>query len=361
MKLLIVSGAGGGSSKKSGGKFFHLKEFGEALKKLGMEYKLIKETDYVIGFPTKHIKEYFSTKKKLNQLISSYKPDAVLIDRQSYFGLEMIKRKIPLFVMLRADYWSEVEVAKETIYKDRFMKKILDLRSNVAKKVFEESNMILPICNYLVEIIKKHHPTQKIDIFFEGINSERWYKTEGMELKHPCVGLVQDANWWAKAKEMLVLKDVLKQLPEVHFYWAGDGQFRTKILPELEAFENFHWLGSLEYPDKVRDFLSEIDVYALLSGIDMSPLTLQEAQLMQKPVLATNFGGIPEIMRDEITGYLIEKSNSKDLLEKVSILINDKEKSTEMGEKGRKFIEKEFSLEASAKNFLVIIKPYMKK
>ena len=67
MKLLIVSGAGGGSSKKSGGKFFHLKEFGEALKKLGMEYKLIKETDYVIGFPTQHIKEYFSTKKKLNQ------------------------------------------------------------------------------------------------------------------------------------------------------------------------------------------------------------------------------------------------------------------------------------------------------
>ena len=351
MKLLIVSGAGGGSSKKSGGKFFHLKEFGEALKKLGMEYKLIKETDYVIGFPTKHIKEYFSTKKKLNQLISSYKPDAVLIDRQSYFGLEMIKRKIPLFVMLRADYWSEVEVAKETIYKDRFMKKILDLRSNVAKKVFEESNMILPICNYLVEIIKKHHPTQKIDVFFEGINSERWYQTEGMELKHPCVGLVQDANWWAKAKEMLVLKDVLKQLPEVHFYWAGDGQFRTKILPELEAFENFHWLGSLEYPDKVRDFLSEIDVYALLSGIDMSPLTLQEAQLMQKPVLATNVGGIPELIKNNETGFLVKKGDHEDLFEKLEILLNDQTMSKKMGKAGRNFISNNFSWEIISQNF----------
>ena len=62
----------------------------------------------------------------------------------------------------------------------------------------------------------------------------------------------------------------------------------------LEKYENFHWLGSLEYPEKVREFLTEIDVYALISGIDMSPLSLQEAQLMEKPVIATNVGGIPE-------------------------------------------------------------------
>ena len=44
----------------------------------------------------------------------------------------------------------------------------------------------------------------------------------------------------------------------------------------------FIGLGSLDYPNKVREFLTEIDVYALISGIDMSPLTLQEAQLMEK-------------------------------------------------------------------------------
>jgi glycosyltransferase involved in cell wall biosynthesis len=361
VKILIASGAGGGSSKKSTGKFFHLKEFGDTLKKMGIEYMLVKETDYAVGFPTKQIRKYLSTKRKIDHLISDFKPDMVLVDRQSSFGLEIIKRKIPLFVLLRAHFWDEVKLAKETIYKGNLMKKVVDMRSNVGEKVFAECTMILPICNYLVDIIREHHPKQKIDVFFEGIDSTRWYESKGMELEHPCVGLIQDANWWAKAKEMLLLKDILEKLPDVHFYWAGDGQFSEKILPELEKFENFHWLGSLEYPDKVRKFLTEIDVYALLTQGDTTPLSLKEAQLMKKPVIATDFGGIPEIMKDGITGYLIEKNNSEDLLDKISILINDNEKSKKMGEEGRYFIKREFSLEASARNFLDIIKPYLNK
>ena len=142
-----------------------------------------------------------------------------------------------------------------------------------------------------------------------------------MKLNHPCVGLLQDANIWEKVKEMKILPKVLEKMPDVHFYWAGDGVYRDKVLPLLEKFENFHWLGSLEYPNKVREFLTEIDVYALISGIDMSPLTLQEAQLMEKPVIATNVGGIPELMKDGETGFLIEKNNSNELFEKLSVLL----------------------------------------
>ena len=94
MRILIVSGAGGGSSKKSVGKYLHLKSFGDELKKFNVEYKLINESDYVLGFPTKSLRKYFSSKNKLDKLISEFEPDVVLIDRQSNFGLEIIKRKI---------------------------------------------------------------------------------------------------------------------------------------------------------------------------------------------------------------------------------------------------------------------------
>ena len=50
--------------------------------------------------------------------------------------------------------------------------------------------------------------------------------------------------------------------------------------------KNFHWLGKLEYPNKVREFLSEIDIYALITGMDLAPLSLKEAQLMERPVIA---------------------------------------------------------------------------
>ena len=150
---------------------------------------------------------------------------------------------------------------------------------------------------------------------------------------------------------MLTLKEVLKKMPNVTFYWVGDGPYRNTILPELEKFPNFKWLGPLEYPDKVREFLSEIDVYALVSGIDMSPLTLQEAQLMKKPVIATNVGGIPELMKDKETGYLVKKGSSQELIDKLNILFSDSEKAKKMGEMGKKFIEENFSWDKIAKKF----------
>ena len=172
-----------------------------------------------------------------------------------------------------------------------------------------------------------------------------------MKLKHPCVGLLQGATIWDKTKEMLILPKVLEKMPNVTFYWAGDGPYRDKILPKLEKFKNFQWLGALEYPEKVRQFLSEIDVCALLSGIDMSPLTLQEAQLMQKPVVATNVGGIPELMRNNETGFLTKKGDQNELFKKLEILMNDEKMSQKMGNAGKEFISNNFSWKIIAKDF----------
>ena len=360
-----MSGAGGGTSKGSVGKYYHLKDFGESLTKFGVVYKLIRETDYVVGFPTKQLGKYFSSKKKFKNLISEFRPDAVLVDRQSNFGLEIIKTGIPLFVLLRGHYWPEIEFAKDTIHKNKIMQKVVDVRANVAEQVFAGATAILPICKYLSNVVKEYHPTQKTDIFLEGVDSSKWYKKDGMSLQHPCVGLLQDANWWRKTKEMLVLENVLKTMPDIHFYWAGDGQYKDKILDRLGKFDNFHWLGSLSYPDKVREYLSEIDIYAIITGMDLAPLSLKEAQLMEKPVVATNVGGNPEMMVDGKTGFLVEEGNADDLFEKLTILFENKEMSIENGSNGRKFIEEKFSMDASAKNFIRIldsyVKPFIKK
>ena len=136
---------------------------------------------------------------------------------------------------------------------------------------------------------------------YQGINSKNWFFEKGMKLKHPCVGLVQSANIWGKTREMLILKNVLKKFPNVMFYLVGDGPYAKTLNLELSQFENFKWLGNLEYTNGVRQFLSEIDIYALISGIDMAPLTLLEAQLMKKPVIATSVGGIPELKEASVS------------------------------------------------------------
>jgi glycosyltransferase involved in cell wall biosynthesis len=133
-----------------------------------------------------------------------------------------------------------------------------------------------------------------------------------------------------------------------------------KILPLLEKYDNFKFLGRLQYPDQVRQYLTEIDVYALITGMDLAPLSLKEAQLMEKPVVATNVGGNPEMMVDGKTGFLVEEGNADELFEKLTILFENKEISVENGSNGRKFIEEKFSMDASAKNFIRILDSYVK-
>jgi glycosyltransferase involved in cell wall biosynthesis len=160
---------------------------------------------------------------------------------------------------------------------------------------------------------------------------------------------------------MLILKMVLEKLPDVQFYWAGHGPFEERILTELEKYKNFHWLGKLEYPNKVREFLSEIDIYALITGMDLAPLSLKEAQLMKRPVIATNVGGNPEMMKDGVTGFLVEKGNHKQLIEKIKLLLADKKLSEQMGNEGRKFIEEAYSWEVATKKFIQILNSHIKK
>ena len=305
MKLLIGA---------SNSKIFHLKEFAENLKKKNIECEVVFDSDYADGFPNRKISKWFSSNKKFRKLINEFEPDAIFVDRTRHFALEASKTDIPLVIHLRGNHWAEIIMARETLYKSAGKKIAINKWDEMGEICFNESELILPICNHLSEITRKRYSKKPIETMYQGITPDNWFHKKGMKLKHPCVGILQSATIWEKTKELMILPEILKKMPDVHFYWAGDGVYRDKVLPLLEKYENFHWLGSLEYPNKVREFLTEIDVYALISGIDMSPLTLQEAQLMEKPVIATNVGGIPELMKDGETGFLIEKIILKNYL-----------------------------------------------
>ena len=351
MRLII-----GGSSTF----LVHLKQFSDMLNKLGVESKLVFDGDYADGFPSRKVSNWFQTNKKFNKLIDEFKPDAIFVDRQRHFGINALKANIPLFVLLRGHYWSELYWNKRTMYKPLHRRIALREWNKLAKQIFNGSTVILPICKYLEKITNKFVPGKSTQVFFEGVDASKWYQVKGMNLKHPCVGLLQRATWWGKTSEMLILKKVLEKMPNVNFYWAGDGPLRERILSELDQYDNFHWLGDLQYPDKVREYLSAIDVYALITGMDLAPLSLKEAQLMRKPVIATNVGGNPEMMIDGKTGFLVEQGNAEQLIEKFELLLTDLDISKRMGDEGRKFIEDTFSWETVTKNFIDTIKSYLK-
>ena len=349
MKLLI-----GASSSK----IFHLNEFAKNLEKNNIECKVVFDSEYADGFPSRKIKSWFSSNKKFKKLINDFQPDMIFVDRTRHFSIEASKTDIPLILHLRGDMWKEFVMARETLYKSKEKRIALNKWEEMGEECIQKSKLILPICNHLSDITKEKYLNKKIETLYQGITPENWFQKKGMELKHPCVGILQSATIWDKTKELMILPKILEKMPNVHFYWAGDGVYTDQVLPLLEKYENFHWLGSLEYPNKVREFLTEIDVYALISGIDMSPLTLQEAQLMEKPVVATNVGGIPELMKDKETGFLIQKDNPGELFDKLSTLLDNPEKAKEMGKKGKDFVIKNFSWDKICKDFLNHLKKH---
>ncbi len=338
-------------------RFDYLVSFVEALSKYDVECKIIDDLEIydnskIMGRALRWLK----TPKKFLDIIDEFKPDLVFTERVSHFTTLVTKQKIPLLIFLRGDYWTEFDLSKKTMHTSLEKQMELFIKNKIAETNFKKSKLILPICNYLEKIVKKKYPKKNIITLYQGINLSYWIKKNHNNLKHPCVGLLQGANIWGKTQEMEILPKIIESLPNVTFYWAGDGPYKDKILPKLEKFKNFKWLGHLDYPDNVRDYLSEIDVYALVSGLDMAPHSLIEAASMKKPVVATDIGGIKEIMKDNETGFLIEKGNVDEWIKKLSLLIDNEEQRKIMGDSGRKFVEENFTWDKIAKDFSDILK-----
>ena len=338
-------------------RFHNIKQLGDELTKYGIDYKLIDDLD-IYDKPKifdKYIR-WVKTPKKFQNIINEFKPDLVITERVSHFSLLVIKSKIPLCIFLGGDHWTEIKDFDKITKISPFRKIELWYKRRINEKCFRESKLIFADDKYLVDLVKKRYPNKKIRLMYNGINESDWILDKKMDLKHPCVGLLQRAQVWGKAQEMLILPKILEAFPHVTFYWAGDGPYRDKLLSILEKYDNFEWLGYLQYPDKVREYLASIDVYALLSGLDTSPHSVLEAGLMKKPIIATDIGGVSEIIIDGKTGFVVEKGNYKEYIDKISILINDEEKRKEIGNEEYEFVKNNFTWKVVVKEFVSVIK-----
>ena len=327
-----------------------------ALQKNDIKCKLIYDIEYSNKFFDVNIRNRLGKQKKLKKLLDEFGPDVVLLDRLSGIATEITKAGIPFFILLRGNVWEELKWAKETIYTSPQKRLSFLKKQRFIKTCFNNASVILPISKYLENVVRKNIPKKNIELFsVDGRDPSEWNQVSGMNLKHPCVGLLQGMNVWGKTRELLTLTKVMKELPGVMFYFAGDGLYKDKIIPKLKNFKNFVWLGNLEYPIEVKKFLSEIDVYLLLSGMEGLGQTIIEALLMEKPVIATNIGGIPELIEDGKTGFLIEAGNHNDLIKKINQVFDQPIAASDMGSKGKETMQENFNWDSIAKKFVLIL------
>lgn len=90
---------------------------------------------------------------------------------------------------------------------------------------------------------------------------------------------------------------------------------------------------------------------------DNFPNTILESFAYKKPVIATNFGSLPELVKDRETGLLFKYRDTNDLIQKCNELVNHPDKAIEMGLKAYKTIESVYSAE---KHYSTLIKVFQK-
>ena len=143
---------------------------------------------------------------------------------------------------------------------------------------------------------------------------------------------------------------VLEADSNVHFVLAGEGASREMFMRETCESPwagNFTWTGLLEDP-LLDGVYGAADVVCQLSRWkEAFGWTNTEAMACGKPVVATAVGGIPEIVEDGISGFLVLPRQPADAADRILRLLRDRDLRQRMGTRARQIVEQKFDLRAN--------------
>jgi len=138
---------------------------------------------------------------------------------------------------------------------------------------------------------------------------------------------------------------VIENRPSTLLLIVGKGpqdKFLKDLSIKLGINNNVIYTGSVEH-SKMPQFLSACDVYAVSSIFEGTCIAMAEAMAAAKPVVVTQFAGAQDLISDGENGFMVEQRDYKTMAEKIIYLLDNPEKSQEMGRKGSSRIEEFFS------------------
>ena len=147
-------------------------------------------------------------------------------------------------------------------------------------------------------------------------------------------------------KRFTNIPDVKKNQKQVVYLGRDSFEKGIDILEKIESNidGSVKYCTSLEW-HKAMEVLKSSQVLVLPSRIESVPQSILEAFYLKIPVIATNVGGVHELVSNNKTGLLVTPNNSKELLEKINYLLNDIDLCNRLANNAHEFVMKNFSWE----------------
>ena len=143
-----------------------------------------------------------------------------------------------------------------------------------------------------------------------------------------------------------IVNEVVEKFNDVRFILAGDGDLKklNNKITELEINKYIDVLGWIN-EEKREEILKNTLIYVLPSYNEGMPMSVIEAMSYGIPTISTWVGGIPQLIDNNESGFLIQPGDIEDLKDKIIILLENNSLRQAMSDKGYKKINERFNLE----------------
>ncbi len=178
-----------------------------------------------------------------------------------------------------------------------------------------------------------------------GADIQEFRRELGLGPEDCLVGTACFVRSWKGIQDLMKAAHLLRDFNQIKWVIIGGGYVdRYKGLAAELGLDNIlHFTGHLDNPFPA---IAALDIFTLLSTANegISQACLQAAYL-QKPLITTTVGGLPEVCRNQETGILVPPGRPKDVANAVLSLYDDPEKRQQMGKRARQLVENKFTIQ----------------
>jgi len=292
-------------------------------------------------------KERIETFKNLFDLFKKEKVDIVHTHCNSpdFYG------KITSFLTQKNPVFSTIHNSKGYNYfHEKFLQKL-------TTRYIAVSNLVKKYA-----ISKLAIPKNKIKLIYNGIDVEEFrvsdkirkkYRTK-LGIKKNEIAFLNIGRFTIQKNHSLLVESFYRaslKNKNIHLLLVGEGNLKNKTINIIKRYGIQAKVSFLGYREDIPQILAASDIFVLSSSWEGFGLVLLEAMAAAKPIVTTNVGIVPEIIKKNSNSLLVSSSNVKNLSFLMQKLILEKEKREFIGEQAKKFILSHYSISKMVKRY----------
>ena len=226
--------------------------------------------------------------------------------------------------------------------------------------LWQRGDLFLPISNYWADkLTALGCPTQRITVHQMGVEVTTAHQPTVSNSSQPDqITLVSVARLVAMkglSYGIAAVAELVTQLPDLELqYWiVGDGVERSRLaqqIAQLGLTKQIKLWGWQER-EQVQQILSQADIMlapsivTTMGDCEGIPVCLMEAMAQGIPIVSTAYSGIPELVADGVTGYLVPERDTNAITAKLAQLIENPDLRQKMGQAGRNKVLTDYNIE----------------